>query len=189
MNTKHSKKKPRKFAERKHQGNKAWRVPNPSLANPLIAERAFRASEYWGLSRVSEAHGKLHESVGISNRLLTPATPRLVDRQGTLSATLGLAKGGVRHSPDNIKKKGQGVASCCSFCHPKKPRERHSGKMFRRHVRATRRTFGENQRKTKGQQLKGKIVSAFFHSLFGTFPHIFTLFFRVFQNFSSRTFS
>ena len=30
----------------------------------------------------------------------------------------------------------------------------------------------KNQRKTKGQQLKGKIVSA----LFGTFPHTFTLF-------------
>ena len=46
---------------------------------------------------------------------------------------------------------------------------------------------GTNQRKTKGQQLKGKIVSALF-TLFGTFPHIFTLL-RVFQEFSSRTFS
>ena len=27
-------------------------------ANPLVAERAFRASEYWGLTRVSEVHGK-----------------------------------------------------------------------------------------------------------------------------------
>ena len=30
----------------------------PPLANPLIAERAFLASEYWGLTRVSEVHGK-----------------------------------------------------------------------------------------------------------------------------------
>ena len=32
-----------------------------------------------------------------------------------------------------------------------------------------------NQRKTKGQQLKGKIVSALFHT-FWHFPHIFILF-------------
>ena len=38
----------------------------------------------------------------------------------------------------------------------------------------------ENQRKTKGQQLKGKIVLALVH----TFPHFSTLF----QNFSPRTF-
>ena len=37
-----------------------------------------------------------------------------------------------------------------------------------------------DQRKTNGQQLKGKIVSA----LFRTFPHFFTLL----QNFSPRTF-
>ena len=35
------------------------------------------------------------ESVGISNRLQTPATPRFVDRQGALSATLGLATLGL----------------------------------------------------------------------------------------------
>ena len=28
------------------------------LANPLVAERAFRASDYWGLTRVSKVHGK-----------------------------------------------------------------------------------------------------------------------------------
>ena len=27
------------------------------LTNPLVAERAFRASEFWGLTRVSEVHG------------------------------------------------------------------------------------------------------------------------------------
>ena len=37
---------------------KSWRVPNPPLANPLVAERAFRASEFWGLTGVSEVHGK-----------------------------------------------------------------------------------------------------------------------------------
>ena len=40
------------------------------------------------------------------------------------------------------------------------------------------------QRKTKGQQLKGKIVRHFF-TLFGTFWHFFTLF----RTFSSRIFS
>ena len=30
----------------------------PPLANPLVAERAFRASEFWALTRVSEVHGK-----------------------------------------------------------------------------------------------------------------------------------
>ena len=75
--------------------HKLWRVPNPSLANPLVAEWAFHASEYWGLTRVSEVHGKWQESVGISNTPLTPAPPRFVDRQGALSATPGLAKGGL----------------------------------------------------------------------------------------------
>ena len=41
-----------------------------------------------------------------------------------------------------------------------------------------------NQRKTKGQQLKGKIARHSF-TLFGTSPQLFTLF----QNFSFRTFS
>ena len=66
-------------------------MPNPPLANPLVAERALRERECWGLTGVSEVHGKLQESVGISNRLLTHATPRFVDRQGSLSATPGLA--------------------------------------------------------------------------------------------------
>ena len=46
-----------------------------------------------------------------------------------------------------------------------------------------------HQRKTKGQQLKGKIVSALFHTFWQFSTHIFTHFFRVFQNFSSTTFS
>ena len=33
-----------------------------------------------------------------------------------------------------------------------------------------------NQRKTKGQQLQGKIVSALFLHTFHTSPHLFTLF-------------
>ena len=44
------------------------------------------------------------------------------------------------------------------------------------------------QRKTKGQQLKGKIVSALFSHFLALF-HTFSHFFRGFQNFSSRTFS
>ena len=45
-----------------------------------------------------------------------------------------------------------------------------------------------SQRKTKGQQLKGKIVSALFHTFWHCSTH-FQGFFRVFQNFSSRSFS
>ena len=83
----------------------SWRVPNPPLANPLVAERAFRASEYWCLTRVPEVHGKWQESVGISNRLLTPATPRFVDCQGALSAILGLAKGGLGTHQDSERRR------------------------------------------------------------------------------------
>ena len=53
-----------------------------------------RDSEYWGLTRVSEVHGKWQEAAGISIRPLTPTTPHFVERQGALSATPGLAKGG-----------------------------------------------------------------------------------------------
>ena len=41
-----------------------WRVPNPPGANPLIAERAFPTSDYWGRT-------------GVANRLLTPCHTRL----------------------------------------------------------------------------------------------------------------
>ena len=30
-----------------------WRVPNPPGANPLVAERAFPTSDYWGLTGVA----------------------------------------------------------------------------------------------------------------------------------------
>ena len=30
----------------------------PPLLTPLVAERAFRVSEFWGLTAVSEVHGK-----------------------------------------------------------------------------------------------------------------------------------
>ena len=59
--------------------------------------------------------------------ILTVATPRFVDRQGTLSAIPGLAVGGLG-------------------------------------------THQVSQRKTKGQQPKGKIVSEFF-TLFHNFSH------------------
>ena len=41
-----------------------------------------------------DVQGKCWESVGISNRLWTSATPLCRDRQGAFSVTLGLAKGG-----------------------------------------------------------------------------------------------
>ena len=30
-----------------------WRVPNPPGANPLVAERAFPTSDYWGRTGVA----------------------------------------------------------------------------------------------------------------------------------------
>ena len=30
-----------------------WRVPNPPRANPLVAERAFTTSDYWGRTGVA----------------------------------------------------------------------------------------------------------------------------------------
>ena len=35
-----------------------WRVPNPPGANPLVAERAFPTSDYWGRTEVGELWGR-----------------------------------------------------------------------------------------------------------------------------------
>ena len=59
---------------------------------PLVAERAFSASHYGGLTKVSDVHGPWQESVGISDRLLIPATHAAKSAKG-LSATPGLALG------------------------------------------------------------------------------------------------
>ena len=73
-----------------------WRVPNPPGANPLVAERAFPASDHWGRTGVARCAEEMRqESVGISNRLLTPGTQDCEDLQGALSATRGLAPGGL----------------------------------------------------------------------------------------------
>ena len=39
-----------------------WRVPNPPGANPLVAERAFHTSDYWGRTGVA---GRAEEMTGI----------------------------------------------------------------------------------------------------------------------------
>ena len=45
-----------------------WRVPNPLCANPLVAERAFPTSDYWGRTGVARCASEMRqESVGISN--------------------------------------------------------------------------------------------------------------------------
>ena len=75
-----------------------WRLEclTPLVLTPLVAARAFSPSDYWGLTGVARCAEEMRqESVGISNRLLTPATPDCEDLQGALSATLGLAKGGL----------------------------------------------------------------------------------------------
>ena len=77
--------------------HKSWRVPNPPGANPLVAERAFPTSDYWGRTGVARcAEEMTQESVGISNRLLTKTakTPR-----GPFSYQ-GVSTRGVRHSPE-----------------------------------------------------------------------------------------
>ena len=38
---------------RKRPRQKCWRVPNPPGANPLVAERAFPTSDYWGRTGVA----------------------------------------------------------------------------------------------------------------------------------------
>ena len=43
-----------------------WRVPNPLVANPLVAERAFPTSDYWSLTGVAGCAEEMRqEPVGI----------------------------------------------------------------------------------------------------------------------------
>ena len=69
-------------------------MPNPPGANPLVAERVFPTSDYWGRTGVARCAEEMRQ-VGISNRLLTPVTQDCEDLQGALSATRGLAPGGL----------------------------------------------------------------------------------------------
>ena len=48
-------KSPAKFIR---SAERAGECLTPPLLTPLVAERAFRASEHWGLKRVSEVQGK-----------------------------------------------------------------------------------------------------------------------------------
>ena len=82
---------------------KPWRVPNPPGANPLVAERAFSTSDYWGRTGVARCAEEMRqESVGISNRLLTPCHTRLRRPPRILSATR-VSTRGVRHSPEIVQ--------------------------------------------------------------------------------------
>ena len=55
----------------------SWRVPNPPGANPLVAERAFPTSDYWGRTGVAGcAEEMTQESLGISNRVPTPLSQK-----------------------------------------------------------------------------------------------------------------
>ena len=65
----------------------SWRVPNPPGANPLVAERAFPTSDYWGRTGVAR---RAEEMTGVCTRLRRP--PR-----GPFSYQ-GVSTRGVRHS-------------------------------------------------------------------------------------------
>ena len=72
------------------------RVPNPPGANPLVAERAFPTSDYWGCTGVARCE---EEMTGI-RRDFQSAADRLSHKiaktsKGPLSATRGLAPGGL----------------------------------------------------------------------------------------------
>ena len=86
-----------------------WRVPNPPGANPLVAERAFPTSDYWGRTGLPGVQKKWQESVGISNRLLTPCHKRLRRLPGGPFSYQGVSTRGVRHSPGKV----QGVSRSC----------------------------------------------------------------------------
>ena len=52
--------------------NVFWRVPNPPGANPVVAERAFPTSDYWGLTRVARC---AEEMTGICRDFQQAADP------------------------------------------------------------------------------------------------------------------
>ena len=41
-----------------------WRVPNPPGANPLVAERAFPAGDYWGRTGVARCAEEMRQESG-----------------------------------------------------------------------------------------------------------------------------
>ena len=72
-----------------------WRVPNPPGANPLVAERAFPTSDYWGRRRVARC---VEEMTGICRDfqwLLTPCHTRLQRPARGPFSYQGLATGGL----------------------------------------------------------------------------------------------
>ena len=50
----------------------SWQVPNPPGANPLVAERGFPKSDYWGHTRVAR---RAEEMTGISRDFQYSADP------------------------------------------------------------------------------------------------------------------
>ena len=70
-------------------------MPNPPGANPLVAERAFPTSDDWGRTGVARCAEEMTGICRDSNRLLTPVTQDCEDLQRGLSATRGLAPGGL----------------------------------------------------------------------------------------------
>ena len=75
-------------------------MPNPAGANPLVAERAFPTSDYWGRTGVARCAEEMRQdSVGISNRLLTPRHIRLRRPARGPFSYQGVSTKGVRHPP------------------------------------------------------------------------------------------
>ena len=68
----------------------------PLGANPLVAEKAFPTSDYWGRTGVARCAEEMRqESVGISNRLLTPCHTRLRRPPREAFSYQGVSTGGL----------------------------------------------------------------------------------------------
>ena len=83
-----------------HFFDKFWRVPNPPGANPLVAERAFPTSDYWGRTGVVRCAEEMTGICRDSNRLLTPCHTRLRRPPRGPFSYQGVSTRGVRHSPE-----------------------------------------------------------------------------------------
>ena len=95
----------RGFLRKSQVEPQAWRVPNPPGANPLVAERAFPTSDYWGRTGVARC---AEEMTGICRDFQQAADPLSHETAKTSKDPFsyqGVNTRGVRHSP----------ASACAF--------------------------------------------------------------------------
>ena len=69
----------------------SWRVPNPPGANPLVAERAFPTSDYWGRTGVARC---AEEMTGICRDFQYAAAPLAHETAKTSKGPFQLPGGG-----------------------------------------------------------------------------------------------